>query len=267
MGYSDLVETGVKRIYSEDLESQKHYITEICQSVRNIEPAIVLKAQGFFIPNDDYLKFFFDAEVTSNEYDFYNVYGECQWTGRLALPITNAVGRICGLVAFDAFRYLEAHEQMDWTLNYYYYSNKRIFDKGYYLYGLPGVYKEALHQGYLILTDGVFDTLSFAKEGYLAMAALGSVVTDAMAAQLRFIKRVIVAVDNDDAGMMFYEKLSKVLDNVVLFAQNVAKDADDVIKSEHREGYLKELDKCIHNEIFIPMRFRKRFSTEIHRNT
>ena len=262
MGYSELVEAGVERIYREDYKSQQHYITEICQSVRNMEPEILFKARAFFVPNEDYLKFFFAPEVTSNEYDFYNIYGECQWVGRLALPITNAVDKICGLAAFDAFRYLEAHEQNDWAMNYYYYSSKRIFDKGCYLYGLPGVYKEALNKGYLILTDGVFDAISFAKEGYLAMAALGSIVTDAMAAQLRFIDRVIVAVDNDDAGIAFYEKLHKVLNNVVLFTQNVTKDADDIIKSEYKMDYLRELDKCITNEIFIPMRYRRHFLTK-----
>lgn len=259
MGYSELVEAGIERIYQEDLDSQKHYIKEICNSVRNIEPDVIFKAKGFFIPNEEYLKVFFEPEIMSNEYDFYNVYGECQWVGRLALPVTNVVGKICGLAAFDAFRYLEAHENNDWTMNYYYYTSKRIFDKGSYLYGLPGVYKEALKQGYLILTDGVFDTISFAKEGYLAMAALGSTVTDSMAAQLRFIKKVIVVADNDDAGMLFYEKLRKVLDNVVLFVQNVAKDADDVIKSENKKEYLKEIDRCIHNDFFISARFKKHF--------
>lgn len=258
MGYSELVEAGIERIYKEDLESQKHYIAEICNSVRNIEPDIIFEAKGFFIPNEEYLKIFFEPEVMSTEYDFYNVYGECQWVGRLALPVNNVVDKICGLAAFDAFRYLEAHETRDWTMNYYYYSSKRFFDKGSYLYGLPGVYQKALEEGYLILTDGVFDTISFAKEGYLAMAALGSVVTDAMAAQLRFIKKVIVAVDNDDAGMKFFEKLSKVLDNVVLFVQNIAKDADDVIKSVDKESYLEELNKCINNEFFINAGFCKR---------
>lgn len=263
MEYSTLVEEGINRIYAEDFEAQKFYISEICNSVREIEPEIIFKARGFFIPNEDYLKYFFDPEVTSADFDFYNVYGECQWVGRLALPVTNAVGKICGLVAFDAFRYLEAHENLDWSMNYYYYTNKRIFDKGKYLYGLPGVYKEALSQGYLILTDGVFDTISFAKEGYLAMAALGSVVTDVMVAQLRFIKRVIVAVDNDDAGMSFHERLSKQLDNVVLLTQNVAKDADDVIKSQYKTEYLDTLNRCIHNELFVPVRYKKKFKGEL----
>ena len=52
-------------------------------------------------------------------------------------------------------------------------------------------------------------------------------------------------MDNDDAGLKLYGRLSKVLDNVILVKQGWAKDVDDVLKSQHRNLYLSRIHKIL----------------------
>ena len=125
MDFSRLIKEGTQRVYEQDLESQKNFIESICHKIRGMDEEIIFKANGFFVPNDDYLKLYFDPVVTSQNFDLYDTYGNCQWSNRLILPIENAVGDVSGLVGFDPFRYLEAHETGDWSLNYYYYSTNK----------------------------------------------------------------------------------------------------------------------------------------------
>lgn len=266
MIFDQIVATGIRNVYRYDLESQKHFINTICDTVRNMPSDIIYKAEGFFVPNGEYLVNFFGPEVNSSDFDFYNYEGECLWQGRLVFPLKDAVGTVKGLVGFDPFKYLEAHETNNWALGYYSYSTKKIFHKGAYFYCVEGTYKKALEDGYIILTDGVFDTLAFAACNLNSAAALGSVVTQEMAAQLRFIKKVLVAVDNDDAGIKFYNHLSKYLNNVVFVGQSLFKDADDVLKSEYKELYLEEIRKTLTNDYNIPIQIAARNSFKINKS-
>lgn len=249
VSYSNMMQTGIDNVYKYDLESQKQFITTICNDVRDMNPSAVFNAKGFFVPNNEYLINFFGSEIASDEYDFYDYSGTCLWDGKLILPVFNLVNEVVGCTAFDPFRYLQAHEEQDWSLNYYSYSTKKVFTKGSYLYCLPDTYVKALREGYLIITDGVFDTLSVSQYGFLAAAMLGSVVTEEIAAQLRFIKLIIVAMDNDDAGLQLVNRLKKLHDNVVFLKQGITKDADDILKSEHRERYLASIRNLIASDV------------------
>lgn len=265
MTFDQLVRSGIRNVYNHDMDSQKHFIDTICSSVRNMPSDIIYKAEGFFIPNGEYLMEYFGPEVRSEEFDFYNYEGECLWQNRLAMPLKDAVGTIKGLVGFDPFRYLEAHETGNWALGYYSYSTKRIFQKGSYFYCVEGTYKKALKDGYVIITDGLFDTLSFTAQGFNSMAALGSSVTHEMVVQLRFIDKVLIAVDNDDAGVEFYNKFCKYLNNVVFIGQSLFKDADDVIKSDYKDVYLQEIRKAINNDFYRPVQIATRNSFKINK--
>lgn len=265
MTFDQIITAGIKNVYQYDLESQKHFINTICDTVRNMPPDIIYKAEGFFVPNGEYLVDYFGPEVHSPDFDFYNFEGECLWQNRLVLPLKDVAGTIKGLVGFDPFKYLEAHETNNWALGYYSYSTKKIFRKGAYFYCMEGTYKKALEDGYVIITDGVFDTLSFASCGLNSMAALGSVVTHEMAAQLRFVKKVLIAVDNDDAGIKFYNSFARYLNNVVFIGQSLFKDADDVLKSDYREVYLKEIKKAIDSDFYRPVQIATRNSFKINK--
>lgn len=251
MTIDSIVSPGIERIYNEDFEAQKDYIEKICLDVRNIEPDIIYKAKGFFVPNDSYLIEYFGDNCILDGLGIYSTPETCLWLHNLVLPIFSVGKTIEGLAGFNPFRYLEAHETKNRGMNYYSYSSKEVFNKGDYLYMLPGTFEAAYEKGYLVITDGIFDTLSFAKEGFLSGALLGSFVSMTVLAQLRFIKTIILAVDNDKAGQGLYARLCKNLNNVILFSQDKYKDSDDIIKSKDKDRYLKGLQDIIYSSMPI----------------
>ena len=157
----------------------------------------------------------------------------------------NVADKVMGFVSFNPIKYLEARETHDWSIYYYAYSSKNVFDKGNYLLMGEGAYDRALAESYLVVVDGVFDQISLAFEGINSAALLGSTLTPQILMLLRFIPNIIVLADNDDAGLLLYEHLKKQHHGVRLFKQNYGKDADDVLKSCHRDTYLEQLRNFI----------------------
>lgn len=247
--FHKIIDNGIQQIYENDYEVQFDYLEIICKDVRNMDTEIVERANGFYVPNNDYMKARFGPLITDTVYDCYNSNGECRWVNNVVFPLHNLNGVIVGLVGFNPVRYVQARENHDKTLNYYSYSNKNVFDKGKYLYCLDGTYRKALKEGYLIITDGLFDTLSLSSEGYLSAALLGSSLSEEIIVQLRFIKKIILAVDNDSAGMKLAERLSKYLDNLFIIKQRYTKDVDDVLKTSYKTKYLNRLNALINSDV------------------
>lgn len=241
--FNDIVTKIVEFVYGNDMESQRFYIEKICNDVRKMNPDIIYKAKGFYVPNQSYLINILGEDAFERDYGLY-VNDDCIWQNKLVLPITNLIGNYVGFVGFDPFNYLASHEGKE-IGQYYSYSLKNVFNKSYYLYCLPTTYEQAINNGYLIITDGIFDTLSFAQNNYLAAALLGSTLSEQILAQLRFIKKLIVAVDNDSAGSKLVDKLKIHHDNVFVLKQAQYKDADDILKSKYKKRYLQKLDVLI----------------------
>jgi len=228
-----------------DREAQEYYINVIIKDLRGMDSAIVWEADGFFVPNNDYFVEILGPVALEYDSGFYSKDGVCLWDNTLVLPIPDVFGEYVGLAAFDPINYATAHESNKYEFSYYKYSRKDIYPHRYYFYGLKGTFDKAYEDGYLVLTDGVFDTLSFASRGYNAWAVLSSSVSEQMLAQLRFIKKVIVAMDNDAAGLKMYKYLSRRLNNVCCLIQGKTKDADEILKTEYSKRYLSKLDDII----------------------
>lgn len=235
---------GYANIMKLDADSQSQYLSIVAE-VRGVDISIFNNTMALFIPNDDYIVHFFGEEALNSSYGLYNDRVECMWLGCVLLPVFNVVGIIEGFAGFNPLRYAEAHETGDKSLNYYYYSTKEVFAKGRYLYCLPDTFVNAYEDGYALLVDGVFDTLSLAQAGFNTFGFLGSTATEEILAQLRFIKRVILLNDNDAAGLKLYDFLRRRLHNVELFKQGIAKDADDVLKSGNRDKFIAQLKNHI----------------------
>lgn len=108
-------------------------------------------------------------------------------------------------------------------MNYYRYSSKNIMQKGKYLYMLPGTFEKAYNDGYLCVTDGLFDTLHLEHFGYNAGALSGSSLTIEMLAQMRVIKKVIIMSDNDSAGLKLEERMKNICIIVFIFIKGLQK--------------------------------------------
>ena len=87
--------------------------------------------------------------------------------------------------------------------------------------------------------------MSLSSYGYLAAALLGSNVSEQVLAQLTFVDRIILAYDNDEAGLRLARFLTKKLNNVVCVKQKYTKDVDDLLKTSYKDNYLEMLNNVI----------------------
>ncbi|WP_304427890.1 toprim domain-containing protein [uncultured Clostridium sp.] len=250
-----VINEGIKRIYKEDLETQKHYIDTIMKEARNSDSSIIYKAEGFFVPNDKYMVEYFGNEITNQQYDCYGYYGDCKWTGNLVLPLRDVKNNIVGFVGYNPFIAIENKEKGIWDNPYYKQSDKKVLNKSLFLFGLKDYFKRAMKEGYIIITDGVFDLLSCEREGLVAGALLGSYVSDALLFQLSFIPKVIVAMDNDDAGLKVLNYLKKYLPRTIALKQGKFKDIDDLLKSDLKDLAIKQIKENLNKTEDIRLRF------------
>ena len=245
-----VIKAGIQRLKEEDLEAQEFYIKKVCEGVRGSSSELLLEAGAFFVPNNNYMRLFFGREIEDAYYDCYDGDGECKWNNCLVMPVTNLVGKIVGLAGFNPINYLKAKETLDWSITYYSYSHRSLFDKSKYLFCLPGVYQEALKDGYICVLDGFFDTVSATQHGFHAAGLLGSVISQEIAAQLRFFNKVIVLFDNDEAGLKVVRDLKKYNPhNTYTFLQGKAKDADEILKSELGQEYEDQLRAFVDSDL------------------
>lgn len=247
MRFHDIARRGIDNIYSKDLESQEKFLTTVCRTVRKMDSInSLLKAEAFFVPNQDYMKVYFGVEALDTEYDMYSWDGVCLWDNYIVFPIKNIVGTIVGFAGFDPINKAKVQSGMDVDHpSYYRYSNSSVFNRGKYIYSLHGVYERAVKDGYIVLVDGIFDMLSLSDEGFNVGSLLGSQITDEVLFQLRFIDCLFVAEDNDTAGRQLYTELKRRHPNVKYIRQNSHKDVDDILKSEYKEEYINSLRNSI----------------------
>lgn len=238
-----MLEAGIKRIYEEDFENQKHFIDVICEKVREgMNPQILFDVNAFFVPNKDYMKQFFGPEITLSNWDCYDVFGDCKWTGHLLVPIRDIDGKVRGFSGYNPAVTLEKKndnsDRVFEKMSKYKESAKTLLDKSRFFL-CPLGFKKAMEDGYIILVDGFFDSLSVAGVGYNSMALLGSSLTDEIKFCLSFIDRIYVAYDNDLAGDKLYKTIKRSFPNCFYIKQSKCKDIDEFSKkypSEFIEG-------------------------------
>lgn len=248
MSFDTIYRDGVQRIWEEDAESQRGFLDAIA-SARNMKSIDFKAINAFFVPNDAYILKYFDDTITFSEYGFYE--GDyCFWNNCLLMPIYDVADKVVSVAGFNPFRYLESKEKDDRSINYYIYAPSQVFKKGSFMFYLEGCYKRALDDQYIIITDGVFDTIALQLAGFNAGALMSSSVTQEIATLLRFIKHVLIASDNDEAGLKLVEKIRAVHPFVTVIRQKRTKDIDDLLKSEYRDKAISELKMAINSVSF-----------------
>lgn len=238
--FTKVMEAGFKRVYEEDYESQKNFISIIAEQTRKVNPEVLLNAEGIFIPNNDYMLVNFGMLLMNKDFDCYSQYENCYWNNNVIFPIRDILDRVVGLVGYNPFNKMESQANKDININAYRTSSSSIFDKTKHLFGVKGVLRKAIEDGYIVLTDGVFDTLALNNAGINSAALLGSSLTEEHIAYLRMIDTVYLAVDNDQAGLRLSKTLKRKHHNFNAIRFNKYKDIDDVLKSENRDKFLKK---------------------------
>lgn len=249
------MEEGFKKVLEEDWETQEHCIREIATSMRKVDPSVIHKMGGVWIPNNDYMRIYWGPKIMDPSFDCYT-YEECNWANNIIFPIRNVLGDIVGLVGYNPINKLLSEDEENFHLRVYRNTNRRYMDKGKYIFCRKGVIKEAIEQGYLIITDGLFDTASANNEDLLAGALLGSTLTDEYKVILSFIKTIYLAEDNDKAGKNLAWKLKGAHPDVRRLKFNKFKDLDDVLKSEYKEEFKRIFLADLKCPINKDLRFR-----------
>ena len=116
-----------------------------------------------------------------------------------------------------------------------------IYTKGEIVFGLNLAKNQP--EGLLILCEGNLDVVSLSQAGFTgAVAPLGTAFTNVQARALaKYAKRVVVAFDNDSAGLKATEKAIRLLEDqgipVRVLQMSGAKDPDEFIKTYGRERF------------------------------
>lgn len=247
MSFDKMYRDGIERVWDIDASSQNGYL-RIIQDARNMSGMNFRKINACFIPNDRYFLNYFGEDAKDPAYGIYDESNVCFWNNCLVFPIYNVADQVVSLAGFNPLQYVQVKETGDRELNYYVYSPKSVFSKRRYLFYTEGTYFSAMADGYLFLTDGIFDTLMLAQNGFWSAALMGSSLTPEIIMQLRFIKRVILLADNDLAGVKLYRFAKKYLKNVVLAKQGITKDVDELLKGNKKEAALRWLKTIAYSE-------------------
>lgn len=265
--FSRIMEEGFRKVWGEDRESQVNFLTTIAKDVRNMDVNILINAGGIFIPNNEYMIHFFGAKILEPRYDCYSNFGNCHWNNNIIFPVRDILDRIVAISGFNPINKLMSQQEKDVTINAYRTSNKDVFDKGLHLFANKGILKKAMEDGYIIITDGVFDMLSLGAEGFNTAALLGSSLSEEHITYLKFIDKVYLAEDNDKAGSQLGRYMKKRLPNFARIKFTNFKDVDDILKSEHRKQFLEELKEGMSSPIItdIHIKFNKGKYTRIVR--
>lgn len=231
---------GIANVWERDRVSQEHYLSIIAET-RGLPLDLFERCGAIFVPNSSYLVDYFGRDCAKHEYELYDYGLNCLVQGCVLFPCYTFSGNLIAWVVYNPVVKQHATETKDYSQNYYSYPSKLIWDKSRFLFTLPSVYETALRDGYIILTDGVFDTLSLISRGVNAGALLGSYVTPYNSFLLRFIPKVFVSVDNDEAGNKMLRAVKRLLPHAKAVRQGVGKDIDEILQSEHEATFLETL--------------------------
>lgn len=132
--------------------------------------------------------------------------------GRVTLPIRSRVGRV---VSF-------AGRALDGGTKYVNGRSSALYDKSRVLYGLDLAAPLARAAGHVVLCEGYFDVIALHRAGVPAVAPCGTAVTDAHARMLGHYGRVVLWMDDDEAGRVASRKAALALMHAGVLVDQVA---------------------------------------------
>lgn len=165
---------------------------------------------------------------------------------RIIFPIYSTYGRV---IAFGG-RALEKNSEIPKYINS---PDTPIFKKGKNIYGMERA-RNIKEKDYSILMEGYMDVLSSSIYGFdTSIAPLGTALTEEQAELIKkYSSNILISFDMDKAGLTATERASYILKskgfNIRVLDFKGAKDPDEFLKKNGREGFLKVVKNSI--EIF-----------------
>lgn len=224
------LQAGINKIWEVDSEYQEEILKDFMRDIRNIPENYLdeyvnrLKSIGaFFNPNDEYMKIVFGSEITQSRYGIYDSDESNKYTMRLMMPLRFFDNSIVGFVGYSPVENTEGR-----TIKYL-YPRKEVLEKSRILATEVDVFKKAINDGYICLTDGYFDAFSLNVYGINAASLCGSAVTKYHKLFLSKIKTKIIIPDNDKAGTKLEKSIKSLWPNSRAIHQSETKDIDEFL--------------------------------------
>ena len=189
-----------------------------------------LNAEGF---TDEEL---YSAGLLSKSQNRDNYYDK--YRNRLMFPVIDVRGNV---IAFSG------RALGDFEPKYLNSPDSKIFSKGRNIFALN--LAKSSKEDYFILVEGNVDVVSLHQAGFdSAVASLGTAFTDQQAQLLsRYKSQVILAYDNDTAGINATSKAMRILDKldvrVRVIRMDGAKDPDEFIKAKGADAFRKLIEQ------------------------
>jgi len=162
--------------------------------------------------------------------------------GRLTFPIKDVRGRLIGFGG----RALEADQEPKYLNT----PESPVFQKRTSFYGYPDALESMRRAGRVILCEGYFDRIAFARAGLgEALATCGTALTEEHGGQLRRrAKEIVLVFDGDKAGQQATEKALAVLlpHGLRVRAAQIPGgcDPDDYLNKEGADALRKLVDEA-----------------------
>lgn len=225
-----IFDDGYKRIFSEEdaRKIQIACVTEAANSIRKMPADELIKRQFLYIPNDVYMLHYFGSEIAEYKYGVYRE-DRCNFYKRLLFPVMGFNGQVAGLGGWA--------NDSEWK---YVYSPDTLWDKSRYFYISPEDFRCALEDDYLIIVDGIFDSINLNRLNLHAASLMGSSFSNWHRQYIRMFKYIIVIPDNDNAGVHLVKSIQKCRRDAIVLWQGKYKDIDDYIKSSDTKSLIEQ---------------------------
>lgn len=238
---SDFFMNGMQKVWEIDSDYQEDLIRLLMSEIRKIPDCILddyvkylRNMQAFMNANEDYMPTIFGESIRSLEYGVYDSEVSNRYEGRFIMPLRFLDNTVQGFVGWSP-----VDNPLEQTIKYL-YPKKEILKKANVLFCTKEIYLKALRDGYICLTDGLFDAVSLNVIGINAASFCGSAITEFHKYALSKIKHKIIVPDNDTAGTKLLDNAKFLMSNVHAIFQTETKDIDDYLKDEERIRYLRE---------------------------
>lgn len=266
--YNEVMVNGLNKVWKEDSEAQKTYLSYILKNARSSSEDLLNGTDAIFVPNLDYLVTYFGDIIKSEEFDIYGKDGYTKYLHCVLIPIYDSLGKIVATTAYNPEQTIinksinqlkmktdkteqdikDLEELMNKKdLKYILPSAKRISGANY-MYFPKGVYEKSINDGYIVVVDGMFDAISLNHYGINAGALMGSKVTPVKLFTLSFIDKVFVANDNDLAGLQVLNNIKNSLDNVIPIKNRKTSDIDEYISKFGVENIKNQISSCLKDD-------------------
>ncbi len=238
-------ESGLERIWTEDLDYQTAALDGILECIRNVQGKAkarlfgYLKADGmFYVPSDIYMSEIFGDTIMDFNNGLY-VGEACKLCFRLAMPVRLLDDTIIGFIGYSN---QDDFDENNPAFVKYLYPPKYILQKSRYMYITRKEFLKALREDYICIVDGLFDQKALAANGINAVSLCGSSVTEYHRMYLNSIKHKVIIADNDAAGRKMAADLKRIWPTSVEIYQDKSKDIDSYIRTIER---IEEVQKIV----------------------